>query len=160
MLKKIIAGMLAAVFTIMLAGCSEYTMTEEDLALQRAIKGYWIPDDSMGVNSYDDEGNPTELLVVEFTEDFNYFIHMCYVEDGYIMTNPPISYYFKNERFTVNVDGVTSYAQVNISEDGKTMKWITDTKTEIYNRVDEETARMLGIPEYDSEKWSTESGET
>lgn len=160
MLKKIIAGIVAAVFTVMLAGCSDYVMTEEDLAMQKSIQGYWCADDSMGYNSYDSEGNPTELLVVEFTNDFKYFIHECNFTDDYVMTYDPISYSFENEMFRVDIDGVYQYAKIDVSSDGKIMKWITDDQTDTYNRMDEETARAFGIPEYDSEKWSEKNGET
>lgn len=160
MLKKVFAGMLAAVFIVMLAGCSGYKMTEKDMALQRSIKGFWVPDDSTGYNVYDENGEPVELLVVEFTDDFNYFIHTCYVQNNYIMTDPPIYYSFKNEKFKVDVDGVPSYALVHFSDDGKIMKWVTDDKTDTYNRISESTARAMGIPQYNREAWtSNDSGE-
>lgn len=151
MSKKILrtaAVIFAAVLTVMLAGCSEYKMTPEDLAIQNSIKGYWLADDSLGYNSYDSEGNPLSILIVEFTDDFNYFIHQCSFTDGYTMTSDPISYSFKNEKFRVDVDGVASYAKISVSGDGKTMSWITDKQTEIYHRVEEEAARAFGIPEY------------
>ena len=160
MLKRIITVMLAVVFTAMLAGCSGYQMTEKDMAMQRAIRGFWTPDVSTGYNTYDENGDLTELLVIEFTEDFNYFIHTCYVQNGYTMTDPPISYSFKNENFKVDVNGVASYARVSVSDDGQTMKWITDTQTDIYNRLDEESARALGVPIYNKEAWtSNDTGE-
>ena len=158
MLKKVFAGMLAAVFTVMLAGCSGYKMTEKDMALQRSIKGFWVPDASTGYNSYDENGSLTEFLVVEFTDDFLYFIHECNMASGYIETYDPIRYSFKNENFKVDVDGVASYAKVNFSDDRKTMKWITDAQTDTYNRISEEEARALGIPEYNKEAWASGGG--
>ena len=149
--KKIITVMLAAVFAVLLSGCSDYVMTAEDLAVQRSIEGYWFADASTGYNSYDEEGYPTELLVVEFTSDFKYFLHTCYVDEGYTMTDPPISYSFRDEMFTVDVDGTPAYARVSVSSDGQIMKWITDSQTDTYIRMDEEMARAFGIPEYNGE---------
>ena len=148
MLKKIIAGMLAAVLTIMLSGCSEYEMTVEDLAIQKSLQGFWSADPSTGYNSYDSEGNPTELLVVEFTGDFRYFIHECDFENSMVMTYEPISYSIEDELFRVDVDGVASYAKASVSADGTVLSWITSERTEKYNRLDEEAARAFGIPEY------------
>ena len=159
MLKKFFAAAFAAIFLVMLAGCSEYTMTAEDLAIQNSIKGYWRADDSTGYNSYDEEGNPTNILVAEFTSDFTYFIHQCDFVSGYTTTYDPISYSFKNEKFMVIVEGVPSYAKVSVSSDGQTMQWITDSQTEVYRRIDEKTARLFGIPEYTGENTGSEDTE-
>ena len=148
MLKKVLAAVIVTVFTVMLAGCSEYTMTAEDLAIQDSIRGYWLADDSLGYNSYDAEGYPLSILVVEFTDDFNYLIHQCDFTTGYTDTYDPISYSFKDEKFMVVVNSVPSYAKISVSADGQTMQWITDNQTEIYHRIDEEAARAFGIPEY------------
>lgn len=157
MAKKILTAVLAAAMLMCLAGCSDYVMTAEDLAKQKSIEGCWAADDSTGYNDYDENGNITQMLVVEFTEDFKYMIHICDLEEGYVMTYDPIEYSFKDENFKVVVDGVASYARVSVNEDGSTMRWITDDKTDLYQRVSEEAAAALGIPEYDPESWNTEA---
>ena len=73
------------------------------------------------------------------------------------MTYDPVEYSFEDEKFKVVVDGVASYAKVSVSEDGKTMRWITDAKTDLYQRVTDEAAAALGIPEYNPERWNTET---
>ena len=161
--KKIytaVSVVLAAVFAVLLAGCSDYVMTAEDLAVQKSIEGYWLADASTGYNSYDEEGYPTEFLVVEFTNDFKYFLHVCNIAEGYTMTDQPVSYSFRDEKFMVEVDGVPAYAKVSVSGDGQTMQWITDSQTDTYKRMDEEMARIFGIPEYDSESWANQNSET
>ena len=160
MLKKIIAVIIAAVSAVMLAACSDYVMTEEDLEVQRSIQGCWSAGSGTGYNTYDAEGNPTMLLVVEFTDDFKYFVHKCDMESGFVMTYDPISYSFKDKKFKVDVDGVASYAKVNFSDDGNIMYWVTDGGTDSYDRLTGEEARALGIPEYDREYWATERAET
>lgn len=161
MLKKIIAVMLAAVFAVMLAGCSnEYVMSDEDLALQRSLEGYWMASASTGYNTYDENGNVTVLVVVEFTDDFKYFLHECDLASGFIATYDPVSYTFEDKKFKVDVNGAYSYAAVSVSEDGQTMYWINDNLTDMYERLSEDDAKALGIPEYDREKWSTERAET
>lgn len=157
MSKKILASVLAAVMLICLAGCSDYVMTAEDLEKQKSIEGCWAADDSTGYNRYDESGNIIQMLVVEFTDDFKYMIHTCNLQEGYVMTYDPIEYSFEDEKFKVVVDGAASYARVSVNEDGSTMRWITDDKTDLYQRVSEEAAAALGIPEYDPERWNTEA---
>ena len=157
MAKKILTAILAAAMLMCLAGCSDYVMTAEDLEKQKSIEGCWAADDSTGYNSYDAEGNITEMLVVEFTSDFKEMIHTCNLQEGYVMTYDPIDYSFEDEKFKVMVDGVASYARVSVNEDGSNMRWITDDKTDLYQRVSEEAAAALGIPEYDPERWNTEA---
>lgn len=157
MSRKILTAVLAAAMLICTAGCSDYVMTAEDLEKQKSIEGYWAADDSTGYNSYDENGNIIGMIVVEFTEDFKYMLHNCYLEEGYVMTYDPVEYSFEDEKFKVMVDGVASYAKVSVSEDGKTMRWITDDKTDLYQRVTDEAAAALGIPEYDPERWNTET---
>lgn len=157
MLKKFLTAVLAAAMLICMAGCSDYVMTAEDLEKQKSIEGCWAADDSTGYNSYDENGNIVSMIVVEFTEDFKYMLHDCYLEEGYVMTYDPVEYSFEDEKFKVIVDGVASYAKVSVSEDGETMRWITDDKTDLYRRVSEEAAAALGIPEYDPENSNTEA---
>lgn len=157
MAKKILTAILAAAMLICLAGCSDYVMTAEDLAKQKSIEGCWAADDSTGYNSYDENGNITQMLVVEFTSDFKHLLHICDLQEGYVMTYDPVDYSFEDEKFKVVVDGVASYARVSINEDGSTMRWITDDKTDLYQRVSKEAAIALGIPEYDPERWNTEA---
>ena len=52
MLKKIFALIAAAAMLICLSGCSDYVMTEEDLAVQKSIEGYWVADSSTGYNEF------------------------------------------------------------------------------------------------------------
>ncbi|MDE5860503.1 MAG: YgdI/YgdR family lipoprotein, partial [Oscillospiraceae bacterium] len=156
-MKKILTAILAAVMLMCFAGCSDYVMTEDDLAKQKSIEGYWAADDSTGYNSYDENGNITQMIVVEFTEDFKYLLHTCDLQSGYVMTYDPISYSFENKNFKVIDDGVASFAKVSVSEDGKTMNWTANDKTDIYIRVTKEAAAELGIPEYDPERWNTEA---
>ncbi len=42
MLRRIFAFMAAAALTVCLAGCSDYVMTEEDLAIYKSIQGCWV----------------------------------------------------------------------------------------------------------------------
>lgn len=159
MLKKFFAAMVSAVMLICLSGCSgKYVMTEEDIAVQKSIEGFWYADDSTGYNEYDDYGNCTALTVVEFTNDYNYLVHTVLPgdeqADGYVMTNIPIKYTFEDKTFKVDVDGVASYAKVSVSEDGSKMFWITDECTDTYNRLTEEQATSMGITPYTPEAWT------
>lgn len=158
-MKKFFAAAVSAVMLICLAGCSgKYVMTEEDLAVQKSIEGFWYADDSTGYNEYDDYGNCTALTVVEFTNDYNYLLHTILPgdgqADGYVMTNTPIKYTFEDKTFKVDVDGVASYAKVTVSEDGGKMFWITDERTDTYNRLTEEQAVSMGITPYTPEAWT------
>lgn len=159
MLKKILAAVISAAMLICMAGCSgKYVMTEEDLAVQKSIEGLWYADDSTGYNEYDENGNCTALTVVEFTNDYKYLLHTVLPGDdqasGYVMTNTPIDYTFEDKTFKVDVDGVASYAKVTVSEDGSKMYWITDAKTDTYNRLTSEQAAEMGIPAYDPAAWT------
>lgn len=160
MLKKFFALLLTAAAAVTMAGCSDYVMTEKDLAVQRSIEGYWAAEIGTPYNTYDEEGDLIKLFVVEFTSDFKYFVHECYIEEGYAMTYDPISYSFEDEKFKVNVEGVASYARISVSGDGQTMYWITDSGKDPYDRISEDHARALGIPEYDREQWSSQKAET
>lgn len=158
MSKKIFAAIVSAVMLICLAGCSgKYVMTDEDIAVQKSIEGYWLADDSTGYNEYDEYGNFLSLTAIQFTEDYNYLVYDCMPGDSqasaYVRTYPPRAYSFKEKMFKVEVDGVTSYARVSVSEDGQTLYWITDDQTEKYSRLTNEQASELGIPEYDPAAW-------
>lgn len=159
MFKKFLTALIASAAAFTMAGCSDYVMTEKDLAVQKSIEGYWAAGSETGYNIYDADGNPELLMVVEFTDDFKYFLHECYVNEGYVMTYDPIIYSFENEMFKVDVDGVDSYARISVSDDGQIMKWINDDLTDAYYRISEDEAKELGIPEYDREHWSTERPE-
>ncbi|MDE6709682.1 MAG: YgdI/YgdR family lipoprotein, partial [Oscillospiraceae bacterium] len=154
MVKKIFAAVVSAVMLICMAGCSgKYVMTEEDIAVQKSIEGYWLADDSTGYNEYDENGYFTALTAVEFTSDYKYLLHICMPgdgqADGYVMTYDPVAYSFEDKMFRVDVDGIASYARVSVSEDGQTLFWITDDQTDRYNRLTAEQAAAMGIPEYD-----------
>lgn len=166
MLKKILAAATAAVMAVSMSGCSKYTMTEEDLELQRSLVGYWAADYSTGYNEFDENGNLTMMTAVQFTDDFKYLMYDCYLNEKYVLTYEPISYTIEEGKFKVDKDGVASYAAIGISGDGMTMSWITDEGTDKYVRFSEEEAMKLGFPEYDPEMWekmknapdNTESG--
>lgn len=141
----VICLVMAAVFS----SCSgNYVMTEKDLALQNSLVGYWAAGNNTGYNTYDENGNIAVMLVVEFTEDFSYILYECHIDEGYVLSYDPINYTFEDEKFRVDVDGVPSYAAVTISEDGQSMYWITDEKTDRYERMEESGAIALGIPEH------------
>ncbi|MDE6595441.1 MAG: YgdI/YgdR family lipoprotein [Oscillospiraceae bacterium] len=157
-MKKIFAVIVSAVMLICLAGCSgNYVMTEDDIAVQKSIEGYWLADDSTGYNEYDGNGNFLALTVVEFTSDYKYLLHVCMPgdgqADGYVMTYDPIAYSFEDKMFRVDVDGTPNYARVSVSEDGQIMYWITEDQTDRYNRLTDERAAELGIPPYDPAYW-------
>lgn len=157
-MKKIFAVVVSAVMLICMAGCSGgYVMTEEDLAVQKSIEGYWLADDSTGYNEYDANGNFLSLTVVEFTSDYKYLLHICMPGDGqasgYVATYDPIAYSFEDKMFKVDVDGVASYAKVSVSEDGQNLYWITDEQTDRYGRLTAEQAAEMGIPEYNPAEW-------
>lgn len=156
MLKKIFAVLLAAALTVCMAGCSGYVMTEEDLAIYKSIQGYWAADVSTGYNEFDGDGNLTAMTAVEFTDDFHYLMHVCLIDQGYALTYPPVKYSFEDKMFKVVTDGVASYAQLSVSEDGQTLYWHTDDKTDTYIRISKEDAAALGIPEYSAESWVTD----
>lgn len=163
MLKKIFAVIVSAVMLICMAGCSgKYVMTEEDIAVQKSIEGHWLADDSTGYNEYDANGNFLSLTTVEFTSDYNYLVHECMPGDGqasgYVRTYPPTAYSFEDKMFKVDVDGVSSYARVSVSEDGQTLFWITDEQTDRYTRLTDEQAAEMGIPKYDPATWVETEG--
>ncbi len=159
MFKKFFAVLTAAALTLCMAGCSEYVMTEEDLAIQKSLVGYWAADVGTGYNEFAEDGTLTGMTVVEFTEDFHYLMHICLIKDGYSLSYPPTAYSFEKKQFKVVTDGVASFAKVSVSDDGQTMYWVTDEKTDTWLRIDKETAAALGIPEYSTESWVTdESG--
>lgn len=159
MFKKITAAAVALIITVCIAGCSGgYVMTEEDLALQKKIEGYWVADTSTGYNQFDENGNLAVMIVIEFTDSYQYLMHQCFINEGYALSREPIAYSFEEEKFKVMVDGVATYAGVNFSEDGQTMYWITDEKTDTYLKISAEEAYEFGIPEYDPQMWTeTES---
>lgn len=156
MFRKIFAVLTAAALTLCMAGCSEYVMTEDDLAVYESIQGYWAADVGTGYNEFDEDGNLTAMIVVEFTNDFNYLMHICYIDQGYALAYPPIKYSFEDKMFKVMVDGVASYAQLSVSGDGQTLYWHTDDRTDTYLRLSKEEATALGIPEYSAESWVTD----
>lgn len=156
MLKKFFAFFAAAALTVCMAGCSDYVMTEEDLAIQKSLVGYWAADVSTGYNEFSENGELTAMTAVEFTDDFHYLMHICLIEQGYALTYPPVSYSFEDKKFKVVNEGVASFAQVSVSDDGQIMYWHTDEKTDTYRRLDAETAAGLGIPEYSAESWVTD----
>ncbi|MBD5138769.1 MAG: hypothetical protein HDT24_05610 [Ruminococcus sp.] len=159
MFRKIFAVLTAAALTLCMAGCSEYVMTEDDLAVYESVQGYWAADIGTGYNQFDEDGNLTTMIVVEFTDDFNYLMHVCYIDQGYAVAYPPVKYSFEDKLFKVMTDGVASYAQLSTSEDGQTLYWHTDNKTDTYLRISREEAAALGIPEYSADSWVTdESG--
>lgn len=167
MAKKIFAAVVSAVMLICMAGCSNnYVMTEEDIAVQKSIEGYWLADDSTGYNEYDENGYFLALTVVEFTSDYKYLLHVYMPGEGdvsgYIMTYDPVAYSFEDKMFRVDVDGIASYARVSVSEDGQTLYWITDDQTDRYNKLTKEQAAEMGIPEYSAEAWEEhyKKGET
>lgn len=159
MFKKFFAVLTAAALTLCMAGCSKYVMTEEDLAIQKSLVGYWAADVGTGYNVFSEEGTLTEMMVVEFTEDFHYLMHPVLIDEGYALSYPPIAYSFEKQQFKVVTDGVASFAKVSVSDDGQTMYWVTDEKTDTWLRLNKEAAAALGIPEYSAEAWVTdESG--
>ncbi len=156
-LKKITAAIICVMITAAFSGCSDYVMTEEDLALQKSLVGFWAASDSTGYNTYDENGNLTVMIVVEFTDDFTYYLRECYVNEGYSLTYDPISYSFEDLKFKVVEDGVPSYAQVSVNEDGSKMFWITDERTDEYERVPEEAAVNLGLTVHNGENAETDA---
>lgn len=160
MLRKIFAFIAAAALTVGMAGCSDYVMTEEDLAVQKSVEGYWVADASTGYNEFAEDGTLTVMTVVEFTDDFHYLLHKCLLDEGYALTYPPVEYSFEEQKFKVVTDGVPSYARLSVSDDGQVMYWYTDEKTDSYLRLGKEDAASLGVPEYSPEAWVTdENGE-
>lgn len=160
MLRRIFAFMAAAALTVCLAGCSDYVMTEEDLAIYKSIQGCWAADAGTGYNEFDENGNLTAMIVVEFTDDFHYLMHICYLDERYALSYPPVKYSFEDKMFKVETNGVASYAQLSVSDDGQTLYWHTDDKTDTYLKISKEEATNLGVPEYSPEAWVTdENGE-
>ncbi len=158
MLRRIFAFM--AALTVCLAGCSDYVMTEEDLAIYKSIQGCWAADVGTGYNEFDENGNLTAMIVVEFTDDFHYLMHICYLDERYALSYPPVKYSFEDKMFKVETNGVASYAQLSVSDDGQTLYWHTDDKTDTYLKISKEEATNLGVPEYSPEAWVTdENGE-
>ncbi|MCM1024140.1 MAG: hypothetical protein NC395_08800 [Prevotella sp.] len=155
MVKKVFA-FIAAAMLICLSGCSEYVMTEEELALQKSLVGYWAADVDTGYNEFSEDGALTGMMVVEFTDDFHYLVHSCLLDQGYALTYPPIDYSFEDMKFKVMVDGVASFARLTVSDDGQIMYWHTDDKTDTYRRLDKDMAASLGVPEYSAESWVTD----
>lgn len=156
MFKKFFAVLTAAALTLCMAGCSKYVMTEEDLAIQKSLVGYWAADVGTGYNVFSEDGTLTEMMVVEFTEDFHYLMHPVLISEGYSLSYPPVAYSFEKKQFKVVTDGVASFAKVSVSDDGQTMYWVTNEKTDTWLRIDKDTASSLGIPEYSAESWVTD----
>ncbi len=145
-IKRIAAAAVCIVLSVLFSSCSgDYVMTEEDLAIQKSLVGYWAAGNKTGYNTYDENGTIKTLFTVEFTEDFNYIIYECHIDEGFFVSYDPIKYTFEDGKFRVDVDGVPSYAGVTVSEDGNTMYWITDQKTDQYERMSESGAIALGI---------------
>ena len=160
MLRRIFSFISAAALTVCLAGCSDYVMTEEDLAIYKSIQGCWVADAGTGYNEFDENGNLTAMIVVEFTDDFHYLMHICYLDERYALSYPPVKYSFEDKMFKVETNGVASYAQLSVSDDGQTLYWHTDDKTDTYLKISKEEATNLGVPEYSPEAWVTdENGE-
>lgn len=134
----------AAIFS----SCSDYVMTDEDIALQNSMVGYWAAEGSTGYNTYDENGTLLTMIVVKFNEDFSYQLYECNMSEGYTTAYDPIEYKIEKGKFRVDEKGVASYAGVNVSSDGKTLYWVTDQKTDQYTRMDEATAEALGIFSY------------
>ncbi len=100
------------------------------------------------------------MIVVEFTDDFHYLMHICYLDERYALSYPPVKYSFEDKMFKVETNGVASYAQLSVSDDGQTLYWHTDDKTDTYLKISKEEATNLGVPEYSPEAWVTdENGE-
>ena len=156
MFKKIFAVLTAAALTLCMAGCSEYVMTEDDLAVYESIQGYWAADAGTDYNEFDEDGSLIAMTVVEFTDDFNYLMHVCYVKQGFALSYPPVKYSIEKKLFKVMTDGVASHAQLSVSEDGQTLYWYANDKTETYIRLSAEEAEYFGIPEYSAEAWVTD----
>lgn len=155
MLKKFLAAVTAAVIAVSMSGCSkEYTMTAEDLELQKSLVGYWAADDSTGYNEYDEDGYLSMMVAVQFTDDFNYLLYNCDLVNRRVLTYSPVSYTIENGKFKSDINGVAAYAGISISDDGTTMSWITDKKTDRYVRFTDEKARELAIPEYSPSAWT------
>lgn len=134
----------AAIFS----SCSDYVMTDEDIALQNSMVGYWAAEGSTGYNTYDENGTLQTMLVVKFGDDFRYQLYECHMAEGYTAAYDPVEYKIEKGKFRVDVKGVASFAGVNVSADGKTLYWVTDQKTDQYTRMDEATADTLGILSY------------
>lgn len=161
MIKKIAAVFTAVVMALALAGCSgKYVMTEEDLALYKQLQGYWMADDSTGYVKYNDNGTVIGVYVVEFSDEFTYVLHYLDLENQAVLSQEPIKYEIEELKFKTYVQDVAYYAAMSISEDGQTLNWITDGKSEKYLRITEERARELGIPEYDPDSWTTTESES
>ncbi len=156
-LKKLTALLICIITAAAFPGCSEEkTMTAEDIALQKSMQGFWAASESTGYNQYDENGEPTYMIVVEFTDDLKYFLHECYISEGYVMTaSDPVTYTIEDETFKTYVDGKAMYAGVSISDDGNTMYWINDDSTETYEKITDEEASELGIVKYDKETWES-----
>lgn len=155
MIKKITAFFVSLVMCLALTACSdEYVMTAEDLSIQKAMVGYWTADDSTGFNSYNAEGELLSTFIVEFTDDFNYLIHLCDVETGYVSTYPPVKYSIENELLRVIEDGAAYYAKIRVNGDEKKLYWTTDEETLIYFETDDEIVKRFGIPEYNPNEWA------
>lgn len=156
-IKMITAVIAAAATSLCMAGCSDYVMTEEDLAMQKSIEGFWAADIDTGLDQFDESGNLVMVTVFEFTEDFKYIMHECYVNDRSTLVYDPVEYSFEDGNFRVVTDGRAAYAKINVSEDGQTMYWITDDGTDTYQRLTDEHVEDLGIIPYTPE--SGEGGE-
>ena len=155
MLKKITVMLAALVMCLGFAGCSdkEYVMTEADLALQKSMVGYWTADDSSGANTYDEDGNITHMIMVQFTEDYKYLLHDCDIRNGYVTSYSPVAYTIEDEKFKVMNGDKASYAKIKVSSEGDKLYWITDDATTIYLSTPEQAAKNLGVPEYNSADW-------
>ncbi len=156
-LKKITAAILCAVLAAVLSGCSDHVMTEDDLALQKSLVGFWAAGDNTGYNTYDENGYITVMTVVEFTDDFKYYLSECYLNDNYVLTYEPVSYSFEDLKFKVDDDGVPSYAQVSVNEDSSKMFWVTDEGMDEYERIPEERAIELGLTVHSGENAETDA---
>lgn len=159
--KKIFAAVLPVIITLCLSGCGDdYVMTEEDLAVQKQLEGCWAAETDTGYNTFDEDGNLVMLMVIEFTDDFHYLMHECYMNENQTLSYEPIAYSIEEKDFKVVNDGVASYARVNFSSDGQYLYWITDDGTDTYARLDDELVTELGIPAYSPDTWAeTESGD-
>lgn len=160
--ERILALVTAAVLAVLMSGCSKHTMTEEDLALQASLIGYWAADYTTDYNEFDDDGNLIMMTAIQFTDDFHYILYYYYPsqaidEPSRFISSPAVSYSIEEGKFRVENEGRASYAGIGISEDGNIMSWITDEGTDRYVRISDQDVEDLGFPAYDPNK-ITETG--
>lgn len=137
----------------MLTACSKEKkaeFTEAENALQASLIGYWTDDMVMFERTVAEENG--SVMVLEFTEDYNFFWHECDFSGWQIKTYEPTRYSFEEMKLRIDSNGEEAYAKLEISGDGNTLYWITDENTYDYERVSEETIRKIGVPDSNPEK--------